>query len=432
MQAAAPQASAPVSQHLDAGALRLSQDSIAQLEAFVEAGKTSDDDPDLFPTAMFRLAAFYEHKVRRSDEPEQLASSIALYKRVVREFPNYKFRANILYHLGHALNDAYRVAEAQQVWRSLACPNHYAYPVPASTSDPKVDQVLPLPGDASAEHWIAWRKKFPTHASLKAGGVETKFINPYPDDCKPAQGAERYVSEIWWRIGEWEWNQDDVGAGVLPNEPYGVWNFNRAQTAYQLAMTNKTPPIFSSALYKSAWVLFRQERYEAAVGQVVNLLNYIDDEEAKTGDRAADFRKEATRLVAAALVTDRFAGPAGDAPFIEGDDIVGRGLTAPALAKALRVAVSRVVDPKIIPQDKPWTIQIYAALLDEFVELGLVDNAERVHEKMRARWPSDALLETTNVAISAARKQRSQATGIQRIERRKKEPGPIDVSPLRP
>ena len=97
--------------------------------------------PENTPDAMFRLAALYEERARTdADSAEELTvglrPAIALYKRVIKEFPQYRELAGIYYYLGHAYNDSARFGEAQQVWRSLVCHNVYKYPTDQDPSTP--------------------------------------------------------------------------------------------------------------------------------------------------------------------------------------------------------------------------------------------------------------------------------------------------------
>jgi tetratricopeptide (TPR) repeat protein len=107
--------------------------AIQRLTDFVATYSGPNAQPEATPDAMYRLAALLEERGRSDDDPNAdlaltLRPAIALYKRVIREFPRYRELAGIYYFLGHALNDSRRSAEAQQVWRSLVCRNHYRYP----------------------------------------------------------------------------------------------------------------------------------------------------------------------------------------------------------------------------------------------------------------------------------------------------------------
>jgi hypothetical protein len=124
--------------------------------------RTDAPDPET-PDAMYRLAALYEERARsddaKDDIPIGLKPAIALYKRVIKQFPSYKEMAGIYYYLGHAYNDSARMEEGQQVWRSLVCHNKYPYPTPADPKNPDVDSIQPMPQDNNKDFWKLWRDK---------------------------------------------------------------------------------------------------------------------------------------------------------------------------------------------------------------------------------------------------------------------------------
>src|SRR5262249_30048801 len=98
-------------------------EAIKKHEEFVAKYSGANADQENTPDKMFRLAALYEERARDKDDQNEvnagLNQAIALYKRVIREFPKYRELAAIYYYLGHALNASSRLPEAQQVWRSL-------------------------------------------------------------------------------------------------------------------------------------------------------------------------------------------------------------------------------------------------------------------------------------------------------------------------
>ena len=81
-------------------------------------------------------------------------------------------------------------------------------------------------------------------------------------------------------------------------------------------MKYKKPPLYGVAMYKLAWTYFKQQRYETAVREFVELLNYTDEQEKPTGDPGTDFRAEAYTYIAGSLTYLDFAGPAADDPYI--------------------------------------------------------------------------------------------------------------------
>ncbi len=392
--------------------------AIKRLEEFVAKYSGPNAQPEATPDAMYRLAALLEEQARSNEDPANPATDLAItlkpaiayYKRIVREFPDYRDVAGIYFFLGYALSDARRNDESQQVWRSLVCHNHYAYPVGTDPKDPDVDKIIGMPQDHPEAYWKEWRSRYYTPESLKKGPKEdTVFDDPYPADCQPVAQLDtipgedpKYLAEIWWRIGDWEFDQFDLPGGVVANDPsFAVWDFNRAASAYTHSMQfRKKPTIFGIALYKHAWTEFKEQRYEAATREFVSLLNFTDEQEKLTGDPGADFRQEAFTYIAGSLDQYDFAGPAPTEPYVNRPDILDTA-KSPAEAEAkLRVAIDRVQDPKLIPQDKPWTIEIYKALGLEYRTINQFKNALAVYQMTLDKWPMDPSAPQTQSAIA--------------------------------
>ena len=82
-------------------------------------------------------------------------------------------------------------------------------------------------------------------------------------------------------------------------------------------------------------------------------------------------------------------------------DILDTEPRTPAEAEQkLHVAIDRVKDPPLIPQDKPWTIEVYRALALEFRSLNQFKNAVEVYETMLEKWPMDPTAPDTQNAIA--------------------------------
>ena len=386
--------------------------AIKRLEEFIATYSGPRSQPEATPDAMYRLAALYEERARSEEATEPveigLKPALALYKRIMREYPKYTHIAAIYYFLGHALNDTGRVPEAMQVWRSLVCHNHYEYPVPTDPKDPEKDLIKPMPQDHDEAYWTAWRNKYREPKSVSKKNPETVFVDPFPpNDCKivpqpslrPGEDP-KYVAEVWWQIGNWEFDQLDFGSGVTKEDPGSVWGYNRAASAYDEAMKFKKPPLFGVSLYKYAWTLFKQQRYEAATKEFVHLLEYSDEQQKITGDTGADFRNEAYTYIAGSLTNVDFKGPEEWEPYIQRPDILDTEPKPEVAEKKLHVAIDRVKDPKIIPQDKPWTIEIYRGLALEYRSLNMFANAVETYELMLQKWPMDPTAPDTQNAIA--------------------------------
>ena len=395
------------------------EEAIHRLEAFIAKYSGANAHPESTPDAMFRLAALYEDRARTDTETAEdlaqgLRPAIALYKRIIKEYPQYRDLAAIYYYLGHAYNESSRLAEAQQVWRSLVCHNQHGYPTGVDSKDPEKDLVVKLPQDHDRDYWTGWEARHPTppNAMMSAGSKgragrpppppprkrkstlkgpttdlddEVSFHNPYPDACKPiaqktALGAEpRYIAEVWWLIGDYHFNEVDQAGGPF--------NYNRAEAAYQQSIKFKKPPVHGVAMYKLAWTYFKQQRYETSVREFVELLRYADQQEKATGDVGADFRAEAYTYIAGSLTYLDFAGPGIDDPYVPRNDVLDLETDARAAEQKMRIAIDRVQDERLIPQKEKWTVDVYKALSQEFKELNQLHNNVELDELILKKWP---------------------------------------------
>ena len=400
--------------------LRKARDTaILKLEQFIGKYSGPTAHPQATPDAMYRLAALYEERARGEDGSDDLTvalrPAIALYRRIINEFPAYREKAGVFYFLGHAYNDAGRAEESQQVWRGLVCANRYPFPVTEKScskplvkvsKDADADLICPLPQDNTEEYWTAWRHRFTDPKMLKKGGPDTRYEDPYKDCQALAQPAllvgeePKYVAEIWWQIGNWEFDNLDSRGGVVRDESAAVWDFNRAASAYQNSMASKKAPLYGVALYKYSWTLFKQQRYEAATREFVRLLEYTDEQQKLTGDPGADFRGEAYTYIAGSLTNLDFKGPEADEPYIPRPDIIDSEPRPEVAEQKLKIAVERVQDDSLIPQKKTWTIEIYKALAQEFRSLNQFNNAIDVYRAILKKWPLDPSAPEVQAAIA--------------------------------
>jgi hypothetical protein len=387
------------------GLVNARNEAISRLEDFVAHYSGANSDEKASPDAMFRLAALYEERAREANDADiatGLEPAIALYRRLIREYPHYEEIAAVHYYLGHVLTDSGRIDEGQQAWRVLVCQNHFKI-----ADDPKDAGKLLVeaePQDHDAKFWDEWNDRHPTPIDqdkalarkapakgklAKTGKAskdteELRFVDPYegctPVPQKTAPGEDpRYVAEIWWQLGNYHFDQIDPRGG-----PY---NLNRAVSAYDHSLEYKKPPIYGVALYKLAWSYFKQQRYHAAVDEFVHLLHYADEQEAKTGDPGADFRAEAYTYIAGSLTYVDFTGPRPDDPYVPRSDVLDTETDPLVAEQKMAIAIDRVQDPKLIPQDQKWTVEIYKSLSQEFIEITQNRNAVAMLELTLRKFP---------------------------------------------
>src|SRR5690606_18879605 len=84
-----------------------------------------------------------------------------------------------------------------------------------------------------------------------------------------------------------------------------------------------------------------------------------------------------------------FEGPPASDPLIPRSDVLDLEGDSLAAEEKMAVAIERVQDPALIPQDKKWTVEIYKALAKEFAEIAQYRNAIRVLELTLAKFPLD-------------------------------------------
>jgi tetratricopeptide (TPR) repeat protein len=334
----------------------------------------------------------------KTNEAATLRRAIGLYKRAIADLsspdvrPEESSRAQALaeafYLLGHAYQDAGRVGEAQQVWRSLVCHNLFPYPTAPDPSDPERDSIAPKPQDNTVAHWTKFRERYREPRDLKKSTPETTYNEIYPDTCQsvspPASASDtgpKYLAEVWWQIGNWELSGADVASGELPDEPRGVWGLNRAASAFRHAIQFPKAAVYPFALLKYATTLRSQQRYAAATQVYVQLLRSGDEPDVRA------LRESIHAGLAKSLVTDHFEGPPASEPFVQRPDSFDVFPDRKQLDKVLRPVLVRVQDAYVIPQDQPWTPEVYIAVADELGRGDLRNLAIDVYRLVLTTFP---------------------------------------------
>ncbi len=381
------------------GLIDARDEAIKRLEQFVARYSGDNAHPIATPDAMFRLAALYEEKGRENFDADlsvSLKPALALYRQLIRDFPSYDRVAAVYYYLGHGYTDAGLIDEGQQAFRALVCRNKYS--VKDDAANPEKILVEALPQDHDDKFWTEWYNKNPIPLDqdprrknltvLNAPAAEELFYkDPYPSSCEPiplkdATGDQaKYIPEAWWKIADFHFDQIDPKGG-----PY---NLNRGMSAYDFSLKSAQPPLYGVVLYKRAWTFFKQQRYRIAVEAFVNLLRYADEQEKLTGDPGADFRAEAYTYIAGSFTYVDFEGPPADHPYIPRNDVLDVETDPLVAEQKMKIAIQRVRDPKILPQEEKWTVEVYKALAQEFIEITQNRNAIEMLELTLERFPMD-------------------------------------------
>jgi tetratricopeptide (TPR) repeat protein len=240
-------------------------DAIAMFEAFLQK---YPNDKRWTPDAMFRLAELYYEKSAEdyldADEAYKKAiegpnppdtpppkvdytPTITLYRRLLTDFPTYRFLDATYYLLGFCLGEMGEDQQAKQALLALVCANKFK----------------PLD---------------PPAAAPKNGGSEDVY-----DGCVAVRKDSKFLPEAWTRVGEFHFDSSS--------------ELKYAIAAFKKVLTFKDSPYYDRALYKLAWSYYRDNRFPEAVREFDNLVKFADARTAAGQKVGSDLRPEAVQYL---------------------------------------------------------------------------------------------------------------------------------------
>lgn len=370
--------------------------AIAEFERFIAR---YPDDPTYTADAMFRLGELYYERSaiafqdayddanRRRDAGEEgveipdtpnFQDTIDLYRRLVTAFPNYRRLDGVFYLIGYCLNEMGRPEEALRAWLSLVCYNQYQYDPNAFAAEQAAEAEAMAEEDAAAEAPPASPALIPASEVLDpmATGV---FVNPYAE-CTPVAEDAEFVSETWFRIGEYHF--DDYGSTNA---------LDLAIAAYNQILRDPEDRNYNLALYKVAWAYYRASRYPEAIRHFGMLVQWSDDERARTGEAGSQLRPEALQYLGIAFAYDDWNENGLS------DDMEGQP-----------DGITRIQDPNLIPQDREWTPEVYYELGRVYFEEAKYPLAIRVWRLLLSRWPNFRLAPEITDQIATAHQRNNE------------------------
>jgi TolA-binding protein len=332
--------------------------AIEEFEAFL---RRYPNDATYTPDAMFRLAELYYEDSYETflDEADQYAElqerreggeelelppepvkdfsrTVGLFRRLIAEYPRYRHIDGALYLLGFCLNETGLFEEARMAWLNLVCQNEFQYEGPVAVDDD------------GAEHPAA---NVPLRESAPEGEV---FTNPYAQ-CTPIDPESRFLDETWLRIGEYHFDYD-----------YSRFGLEHAIAAYQNAMSDPESPFYDKALYKLAWSYYRANRYVEAIRHFAMLVEFSDEHRDRFGRSGSEMRPEAIQYLGISFAEDDW-----------NDD------QQPDAERG----IDRLQNPEMLPQDRPYTSEVYFQTGDTYFDLARYADAIAVYELALRRWP---------------------------------------------
>jgi cellulose synthase operon protein C len=369
-------------------------DAIALFERFIAKYPA---DPTYTADAMFRLGELYFERDAIAQQEEmnaylaerdrrlavgesldglvepskQYAATIGLYQRLVQQFPKYDKADGVYYLIGYCHSEMGEQELARIAWLNLVCANHFTYTgtLPESEQKPQ--------GDPRAAE----------HPALTLGGQPTAapgaYVDPY-EGCEQAVADSKFWSETWLRIGEYHFDLDF--------SPHGL---DKAISAYSKVLARPEDRSFNLALYKVAWTYYRASRYPQAIEHFWKLVQWSDDERKRTG-KGSELRAEAIQYLAIAFAYDDWNENQISDP-LEGQP----------------TGITRVQDPKLLPQDQTWTSEVVFRLGFVYFDEAKYPDAIKVWQMALKRWPLDPQApEVQNMIAVAHTRYNEQAEAI--------------------
>lgn len=334
----------------------------AAIRAFERFIRRYPSDPTYTPDAMFRLGELYYERsaiaFAEATEADPAATeghpdfnpTINLYRDLVARFPSYRRIDGVYYLIGYCLNEMGNMEEARLAWLNLVCANHFTYT--GAPPAPPAEEPAPEAADPLAAHPAA-EILAPT-----APTEEQPFVDPYAD-CRPITAEAEFVSETWLRIGEYHFDFDF--------EPHFL---ERAVSAYSHVLANPEDRNYNLALYKVAWAYYRASRYPEAIAHFAQLVDWSDREQERTGRAGSELRAEAIQYMGITFAYDDW-----------------NENQIPDAQEGLPTAIQRLQDPSLLPQDRPWTAEVYFHTGQVFFDQAQYELAIEVWELALQRFP---------------------------------------------
>ncbi len=345
---------------------------LAAIELFEKFLAKYPSDPRYTPDAMFRLGELYferdsiqqqqamEAFMAARDKPvaagspevaepeKNFNSTIELYRHLVRDFSGYDKLDGVYYLIAYCLNEMGQTNEARLAWLNLVCANHYHY---TGEAPPVEDKADPAADAAKLHPALALDPKKPAAA--------TAFDDPYAD-CTPAVPNSKFFAETWLRVGEYHFDYDFSEHGL-----------SRSISAYNKVLEHPEDRNYNLALYKVAWAYYRASKYPEAMQRFWMLVQWSDDERKRTG-KGSELRDEAVQYLGIGFAYDDW-----------------NENQVPDPQEGQPTGIARVQDPKLMPQDRPWTAEVYQRLGYIYFDEAKYPEAVAIWELSLKRWPTD-------------------------------------------
>ncbi len=367
--------------------------TIEKLERFV---RRYPNDAKLTPDAMFRLGELYFEQAQIAyqnafDEGSEILAApnytptVETYLNLVARFPEYERIDGVLYLVGFCLSEMGDARSALAAWRSLVCHNRYpeALAVNEATQSEALDLRDPTLGGRTGFVSAALSGERAVRELELGDGVEDIY-----EACTPVQDNASFITETWFRIGEYHFDDYDDPKSIQ----YALY-------AYAQILGIPDDRNYNLALYKTAWAYYRSSQYALAMKYFGQLVDWSDAEQERTGRAGSELRPESIQYLALSLAYDDW-----------------NENQVPDVAEGMPSPVQRAQDPKLLPQNKSWTPEVYFHLGQVLFDEVKYAQAIAVWELAINGWPlHPSVPEYTNSIALAYSRDAQMETAIKWI-----------------
>ncbi|MCP4606867.1 MAG: tetratricopeptide repeat protein [Proteobacteria bacterium] len=333
------------------------------IEYFEEFLGKYPNNPLYTPDAMYRLAELYyddsyikyqerlEEYAKAQDsgtaddmDPpvKELDRTIRVFRDLIARYPDYRSIDGAYYVLGYCLNETGKEKEARLAWLNIVCANRYKYEAEKF--------AVKLDDDGSS-------KKVRPSESLETGtgqrGIAQTFVDPF-ENCEPVTDNSRFFFESWWLIGNYHFDYDVSRFGV-----------ETAISAYKKLTEDPKHKFYDKGLYKLAWSYFKADKYPEAIDAFSKVVDFSDSQGTTKG---TGMRPEAIQYLAVCFFTEDWNMD------MMPDEVSG---------------TERLQDPKLLPQDRDWTREVYQRLGDIYADNEKSEEAIAIWDLVLKKWPLD-------------------------------------------
>ena len=182
--------------------------------------------------------------------------TINLYRRLLTEFPNYRFLDAAYYLLGFCLGEMGEEQQAKQALLALVCANKFK------------------PLDHAGADAASRRRGAPAAPPTTTRSTRTARRSARTRSSSPRRGRASASSTSTART-----------------------SCKLAIAAFRKVLTFKDSPYYDRALYKLAWSYYRDNRFPEAVREFDNLVRYADERTAAGQKVGSDLRPEAVQYL---------------------------------------------------------------------------------------------------------------------------------------